>query len=107
MHKLDRDRGGDPALRRRARGAGGQQGQRGTQRLAAADANGVTVGVGEAVVVGGDAADARAQPVDRGFCRWANQVTRHGDACGHHDRHERTSLSFRVSHFAHSILDNS
>ena len=38
VHELDRHRGGDAALGRRARGAGGQQGERGPQRLAAAAA---------------------------------------------------------------------
>ena len=33
--------------------------------------------------------NAGAQPVYRGLCGRADQVTRHGDASGHHDRHEQ------------------
>ena len=104
VHKLDRDRGADAALGGHARGAGGKQGERGAQRLAAPLAHRVPLSVGEAVVVGSHPANAGAQPVDRGLRGRSDQVTRHGDASGHHDRHERTSLSF-ASVFT-SVLDS-
>jgi hypothetical protein len=87
VHELHCHRGGHAPLGRRAGGAGGEQGERGPKRLAAAAAHRVARGIRQTEVIGRDDAHVRSEPGDRGFHRRADQVPGQGHALGHYSCH--------------------